>query len=153
MNTIPQNLDGAGLRIAIVQSRFNEAIVKRMAVTCEKTLLAQGVNAHDIDFATVPGALEIPLMLQTFALTGRYNAMIALGAVIRGDTYHFEIVCNESARALMDVSLDCGVPVANAILTTNSDEQALERIEEKSSEAALVAIEMAHLVKAVRNPQ
>ena len=153
MNSIQQNLDGAGLRIAIVQSRFNEAIVKRMAATCEKTLLAHGVSAHDIDFATVPGALEIPLMLQTFALTGRYDAMIALGAVIRGDTYHFEIVCNESARALMDVSLDCGVPVANAILTTNSDEQALERIEEKSAEAALVAIEMAHLVKAVRNPQ
>ena len=153
MNSIQPNYAGAGLRIGIVQSRFNEKIVNVMAAACVKALVDHGVNSREIDLFTVPGALEIPLMLQTLALTDRYNALIALGAVVRGETFHFEIVCNESARGVMDVSLETGVPVANAILTTDSDEQAMARVEEKSTDAARLAIEMAHLLKAVRNPE
>ena len=153
MNSIQPNYSGAGLKIGIVQSRFNEKIVNVMAAACVKALVEHGVSTHEIDLYTVPGALEIPLMLQTLALTARYNALIALGAVVRGETYHFEIVCNESARGVMDVSLDTGVPVANAILTTDSDEQAIARVEEKSTDAARLAIEMAHLLKSVRNPE
>jgi len=152
MNSIQPDFTGKGLRIGLVQSRFNEAIVDRMSAACEKALLAHGVLAQDIDRVTVPGALEIPLALQTFALTERYDALIALGAVIRGETYHFEVVSNESARGVLDVSLETGVPVANAILTTDTEEQALSRIEEKSSEAARVAIEMARLLRHIRKP-
>lgn len=152
MNSIEPDFSGKGLRIGMVQSRFNGAIVDRMSAACEKVLLANGVAARDIDRVTVPGALEIPLALQTFALTERYDALIALGAVIRGETYHFEIVSNESARGVLDVSLETGVPIANAILTTDTEEQALSRIEEKSADAARVAIEMAHLVQLIRKP-
>jgi 6,7-dimethyl-8-ribityllumazine synthase len=150
MNSIKPDFSGKGLRIGMVQSRFNEAIVGQMAAACEKALLAHGVVAGDIEHVTVPGALEIPLALQAFALTERFDALIALGAVIRGETYHFEIVANESARGVLDVSLETGLPIANAILTTDTEEQALSRIEEKSAEAARVAIEMAHLVQRVR---
>lgn len=152
MNSIQPDFSGKGLRIGMVQSRFNQAIVDRMSAACEKALLAHGVVAQDIDRVTVPGALEIPLALQTFALTERYDALIALGAVIRGETYHFEIVSNESARGVLDVSLETGVPIANAILTTDTEEQALSRIEEKAADAARVAIEMAHLVQLIRKP-
>lgn len=152
MNSIEPDFSGKGLRIGMVQSRFNGDIVDRMSAACEKALLAHGVAARDIDRVTVPGALEIPLALQTFALTERYDALIALGAVIRGETYHFEIVSNESARGVLDVSLETGVPIANAILTTDTEEQALSRIEEKSADAARVAIEMAHLVQLIRKP-
>jgi 6,7-dimethyl-8-ribityllumazine synthase len=152
MKSHPPDLSGKGLRIGIVQSRFNEALVQRMAKACMKALVEAGVKADDIDHVTVPGALEIPLALQTFALTGNYHALIALGAVVRGETYHFEVVSNESARGVMDVSLQTGMPVANAILTVNTGEQALARVDEKSAEAALVAIEMAHLVQGIRKP-
>jgi 6,7-dimethyl-8-ribityllumazine synthase len=153
MNILSPNFAGAGLRVGIVQSRYNEHVVNKMTAYCEKELLARGVIPDDIDHATVPGALEIPLALQTLALTERYDALIAVGAVIRGETYHFEVVANQSARGVMEVMLETGVPVANAILTTDTEQQALERIEEKSAEAARVAIEMANLVKAVRKPQ
>jgi len=152
MKSHPPDLSGKGLRIGIVQSRFNEALVQRMAKACMKALVEAGVKADDIDHVTVPGALEIPLALQAFALTGNYHALIALGAVVRGETYHFEVVSNESARGVMDVSLQTGMPVANAILTVNTGEQALARVDEKSAEAALVAIEMAHLVQGIRKP-
>ncbi len=150
MNSIPSDLNGTGLRIGVVQSRFNERIVAAMAAACEKELIARGVGANSIDHVTVPGALEIPLAVQTLALTDRYHALVALGAVIRGETYHFEVVSNESARGVMEVALETGIPVANAILTTDTDEQALARIEEKSADAARVAIEMANLVRAMR---
>ena len=147
------NHDGNGLRIGIVQSRFNADIVSRMTEACRAELVRIGVAAEDIDLATVPGALEIPLVLQSMALTGRFDALVALGAVIRGETYHFEVVSNESARGVMDVALETGIPVANAILTTNDDAQAEVRIAEKSAEAARVAVEMARLVQAVRGSQ
>lgn len=144
------NHDGTGLHIGIVQSRFNEGIVNRMTQACRAELMRIGVAAEDVDLATVPGALEIPLALQSMALTGRYHALVALGAVIRGETYHFEVVSNESARGVMDVALQTGVPVANAILTTNDDAQAEARVSEKAAEAARVAVEMARLLQAVK---
>ncbi|MBL8517987.1 MAG: 6,7-dimethyl-8-ribityllumazine synthase [Betaproteobacteria bacterium] len=150
MTTFPLSHDGAALRIGIVQSRFNESIVSRMTDACRAELVRIGVAAADIDLATVPGALEIPLALQAMALTGRYHALVALGAVIRGETYHFEVVSNESARGVMDVSLQTGVPVANAILTTHDDAQAEARVAEKAAEAARVSVEMARLLQAVK---
>jgi 6,7-dimethyl-8-ribityllumazine synthase len=101
----------------------------------------------DITLATVPGALEIPLVLQKMAASGKYDALIALGAVIRGETYHFELVANESGSGVTRVMLDSRLPIANAILTTEDDDQALVRMHEKGSDAALVAIEMANLLK------
>ncbi len=106
-----------------------------------------GVCEDDITLATVPGALEIPLVLLHMADSEKYDALIALGAVIRGDTYHFEVVSNESARGVGDVQLSCGVPIANAILTTENDDQALARISAKGAEAAEAAIEMANLLR------
>lgn len=150
MTSFSINHDGTGLRVGIVQSRFNESVVTRMTAACRAELVRIGVAATDIDLATVPGALEIPLALQSMALTGRYDALIALGAVIRGETYHFEVVSNESARGVMEVALETGVPVANAILTTNDDAQAEARIDEKAAEAARVAVEMARLLRDVK---
>ena len=146
MNTISPNVDGRGFRIGIVQSRFNEPIVVKMLTACVGELLAHGVSAADIDHITVPGALEIPIALQSMALTRNYHALVAIGAVIRGDTYHFEVVSNESCRGLMDVSLETGVPIANGILTTNTDAQAEARVVEKGADCARVAIEMAHAI-------
>ncbi|MDP1593186.1 MAG: 6,7-dimethyl-8-ribityllumazine synthase [Gallionella sp.] len=147
MKEIEKNLDGKGLRIGIVQSRFNPEICEGLLAACRAQLVQQGVAEDDITLATVPGALEISLVLLHMADSEKYDALIALGAVIRGDTYHFEVVSNESARGVGDVQLACGVPVANAILTTDTDEQALVRISVKGSEAALVAIEMANLLR------
>lgn len=150
MNQLEQNLDGAGLKIGIVMSRFNPEVGQGLLAACEKALLGQGVKAEDITLATVPGALEIPLALRTMAQKGDYQALIAMGAVIRGETYHFEVVSNESAAGIMNVQLAYGVPVANAVLTTNDDDQAMARVEEKGRDAAQVAIEMARLVEALR---
>lgn len=150
MKEIEINLNGAGMRIGIVQSRFNEVVCEGLLAACRAKLIQQGVSESDLVLATVPGALEIPLVLQTMAQSGKFDALIALGAVIRGDTYHFEVVSNESARGVGEVQLRGGVPVANAILTTDSDEQAEVRMSVKGAEAALVAIEMANLLKAVR---
>jgi len=147
MREIEQNLDGKGLRIGIVQSRFNPDICEGLLAACRAQLTQQGVAEADITLATVPGALEISLVLLHMADSEKYDALIALGAVVRGDTYHFEVVSNESARGVGDVQLSCGIPIANAILTTDTDEQALARISVKGSEAALVAIEMANLLK------
>ncbi|MDO9011549.1 MAG: 6,7-dimethyl-8-ribityllumazine synthase [Gallionella sp.] len=147
MKEIEKNLDGKGLRIGIVQSRFNPEICEGLLAACRAQLVQQGVAEDDITLATVPGALEISLVLLHMADSEKYDALIALGAVVRGDTYHFEVVSNESARGVGDVQLACGVPIANAILTTDTDEQALVRISVKGSEAALVAIEMANLLR------
>ncbi|MFI5106369.1 MAG: 6,7-dimethyl-8-ribityllumazine synthase, partial [Terriglobales bacterium] len=114
---------------------------------CRESLVKHGVREEDITLATVPGALEIAPVLQRMALSGKFDALIALGAVIRGDTYHFEVVANESARCVGEVQLQTGVPIANAILTTDNDEQAIARMHVKGSEAALVAIEMANLMR------
>lgn len=149
MNEIEKNQNGAGMRIGIVQSRFNEVICEGLLAACRAQLIQQGVRDADITLASVPGALEIPLSLQHMALSGKFDALIALGAVVRGDTYHFEIVANESARGVSEVQLHSGVPIANAILTTDNDGQAEGRMNTKGAEAALVAIEMANLLKAL----
>ena len=128
-------------RIGVVHSRFNEEICNALLETARAELSKSGVEA---EFVAVAGALEIPLALQWLAQSGRFDALAAIGAVIRGDTYHFEIVANESARGLMDVALETGLPVANGILTTDTEAQALER-KDKGAEAVRVAIEMARL--------
>ena len=150
MNIIKPNLDGSALKIGIVQSRFNEPVVMKMNQACVDALLAHGVKVANITHITVPGALEIPIALQTIALTHQFNALIAIGAVIRGETYHVEVVSNDSCRGVMDVMLETGVPIANGILTVNSDEQALARVVEKGGDCARAAIEMAHAVALLR---
>ena len=154
MTAFAPSLKGEGLAVAIVWSRFNEDIVRELLTACDRELVNLGVAPADIDVVSVPGALEIPLALQALALRTRgfgrrYDALVALGAVIRGDTYHFEVVSNESARGILDVQLETGIPVANAVLTTSTEEQARERAPVKGAEAARVAVEMANLLKAV----
>jgi 6,7-dimethyl-8-ribityllumazine synthase len=142
-----KDLDGKGLRVGIVMSRFNIDVCEGLLGACTATLLKQGVAEKDVVLATVPGALEIPLVLQKMAKSGKFDALIGLGAVIRGDTYHFELVSNEAGSGVTRVALDAGIPIANGVLTTDTDEQALERMSEKGSDAALVAIEVAKLLK------
>jgi len=149
MKELEKNLDGKGLRVGLVQSRFNRVVCEGLLASCRAELVRLGVDDGDVTLATVPGALEIPLVLQQMAMSGRFDALVALGAVIRGDTYHFEVVSNESARGVGEVQLHCGVPVANAILTTDTDEQAEARMSVKGAEAAQAAIEMANLRKAL----
>lgn len=149
MDKIQINLDGTGKKVGVVLSRFNSNIGDGLLAACYAELLKLGVAAEDIRIATVPGALETPLTLQHMALSERFDALIALGAIIRGETYHFEVVANESARGISEVQLNTGVPVANAVLTTEDDDQALARMQIKGAEAAQVAIEMANLVRAL----
>jgi 6,7-dimethyl-8-ribityllumazine synthase len=146
---IEKNLSGAGMQIGIVLSRFNSDIGDGLLSACKSELLNLGVATDDITIATVPGALETPLILQHMALSEKFDALIALGAIIRGETYHFEVVSNESARGISEVQLNTGVPVANAVLTTEDDDQALARMHIKGAEAAQAAIEMANLVRAL----
>jgi 6,7-dimethyl-8-ribityllumazine synthase len=143
---IEANTEGNNLRIGIVMSRFNEEICKGLLDACLDALQKKGVVMQNICIATVPGALEIPITLQAMANSNKYDALIALGAVIRGETYHFEVVANESAHGVSQVQLDTGIPVANAILTTNNEKEANQRVAEKGRDAALVAIEMANLL-------
>jgi 6,7-dimethyl-8-ribityllumazine synthase len=143
---VEPDLDGEGLRIGIVVGRFNEEVGEGLLEACTAKLVEHGVQPDDIRVVTVPGALEVPLVLQKLATSGHYDALIALGAVIRGETYHFEIVSNESASGIATVALDNGVPIANGILTTENDEQALERAPQKGADCALAAIEMANLM-------
>lgn len=149
MREIEKNLDGAGMQIGIVLSRFNSNIGDGLLSACKGELLKLGVASDAITIATVPGALETPLILQHMALSEKYDALIALGAIIRGETYHFEVVANESARGISEVQLNTGVPVANAVLTTEDDEQAIARMHVKGAEAAQVAVEMYNLVRAL----
>jgi len=141
------DLNGSGLRIGIVVSRFNPEVGEGLLQACTEALRQHGTRAEDVRIVSVPGALEVPLALQKMANTGRFDALIALGAVIRGETYHFEVVSNESASGITTVALDTGVPVANGILTTNTDEQALARVAEKGADCAAAAIEMANLLR------
>ena len=151
MREIKPVLNGAELRVAVVRGRFNEAIGAGLLAACLERLTALGVAPGRVTVVSVPGALEIPLALQQLAATGHYDALIALGAVVRGDTYHFEVVSNESAAGVTQVQLDAGVPVANGILTTDTEEQAMERVRQKGSDCAAVAVEMANLIGEIRN--
>jgi len=146
---IQKNLNGKGMQVGIVLSRFNSNIGEGLLESCKAELLKLGVADEDITVATVPGALETPLILQHMALSEKYDALIALGAIIRGETYHFEVVANESARGISEVQLNTGVPVANAVLTTENDDQAIARMHVKGAEAAQVAVEMYQLVRAL----
>jgi len=146
---IEKNLNGKGMQVGIVLSRFNSDIGEGLLSACKSELLKLGVESDDITIATVPGALETPLILQHMALSEKYDALIALGAIIRGETYHFEVVANESARGISEVQLNTGVPVANAVLTTEDDDQAIARMHIKGAESAQVAVEMYNLVRAL----
>ena len=153
MKKIEQNLNGEGLRIGIVQSRFNADICDGLLDACLAELHRLLVRDADITLATVPGALESPLVLAKMARTSRFDGLIALGAIVRGETYHFEIVSNESARGIAQVQLETGMPIANAILTTEDDAQAFARMRIKGTEAAQVAIEMINLARCLSLPQ
>ena len=143
------DFDGAGLRIGIVQARFNEDICHGLRAACLTELKHLGVDDQDVLLVTVPGALEIPLALQKMAESGQFDALIALGAVVRGETYHFELVANESGAGIQRIGLDHGIPIANAVLTTENDDQAEVRMSGKGADAARVAVEMANLVAAM----
>ncbi len=136
--------EGAGLRVGVVVSRFNGDIVAKLLERARAELGRLGVRPQDVIEASVPGALEIPLVLQWMAQSERYDALVAIGAVIRGETYHFEVVAGESARGVMDVALEFGIPVANGILTTENEAQALARLD-KGAEAVRAALELARL--------
>jgi len=137
------------LRVGIVLARFNPAIGDALLAGAERALSEAGVGDSAITVATVPGALEAPLALQRMAQTGDYDALVALGAVIRGETYHFEIVANESAAGVASVQLEFGIPIGNGILTTDTEAQASARAEAKGRDAALAALEMANLLDAI----
>ena len=138
-------LDGRGLRIGIVQARFNEDITDALAAACLAELSALGVATEDITHLRVPGALEVPVALQALAQRGGYQALVALGCIVRGETYHFELVANESGASVSRIALDHRLPIANAILTTENLEQAVARQTDKGRDAARVAVEMARL--------
>ena len=150
IDEIDPNLAGAGIRVGIVMARFNLNIGEGLLSACTDELLQLGVARSDIRIVTVPGALEIPLVLQTMANSGKYDALVALGAVIRGETYHFELVSNEMGAGVTRIGLDTGLPIANGVLTTEDDDQAVARMREKGADCARAAVEMANLLKAVR---
>ena len=131
------------MRLGIVASRFNETLASELLERAKKEAERLGAQASVV---SVPGALEIPVTLQWMAQSGRFDALVAIGMVIRGETYHFEVVANESARGVMEVALECGLPVANGILTTDDEAQAQARLD-KGAEAVRVALEMAKLRK------
>ena len=139
-------LDGKKLVIGVVQARFNENVTNALATACLRELAALGVEAKHITHVKVPGALEVASALQAMAETNRYDALIALGCIIRGETYHFELVANESGAAVTRVALDFQLPIANAILTTENVAQAQARQTEKGLDAARVAVEMVNLL-------
>ena len=146
---IEPNFRGDERRVAIVQSRFNRSIGEGLLASALRALREAGVADDRITVMTVPGALEIPLALQRLAQSGDYDALVALGAVIRGDTYHFDIVANESAAGVAGVQLEFGVPIGNGILTCDTDAQAETRMATKGAEAALAALELANLLDAI----
>ena len=142
-------LDGKKLSIGIVQARFNESVTNALAQACKQELLALGVEEKNITLVRVPGALEVACALQALAESDKFDALIALGCIIRGETYHFELVANESGSAVTRLALDYQLPIANAILTTENLAQARARQDEKGRDAARVAIEMAHVLNAL----
>ena len=137
------------LRVGIVLSRFNAAIGEPLLEGALRALGEAGADESSVTVVTVPGALETPLALQRMAQTGDYDALVALGAVVRGETFHFEIVATESASGLASVQLEFGIPIGNGILTTETEEQALSRASVKGYEAAMAAVEMANLLDAI----
>jgi len=139
-------MDGRKLKIGIVQARFNESVTDALAAACKAELEVLGVSAKQIVHITVPGALEVPIALQALAEQDEFDALVALGCIIRGETYHFELVANESGAAVTRVGLDYQLPIANAILTTENMEQAIARQDDKGRDAARVAVEMANLL-------
>jgi len=146
---IEASADGGGKRVAIVCSRFNPDIGKGLLAGALRALKDAGVSDDRITVVTVPGALETPLALQRLAQSRRFDALVALGAVIRGDTYHFDIVANESAAGVTSVALEFGIPIGNGILTCNTDAQAVARMDAKGHEAAMAALELANLLDAI----
>ncbi len=146
---IAPNVSGEGRRVGIVVSRFNGAIGERLLAGALRALSDARVPEGDIVIVTVPGALETPLALQRLAQAADCDALVALGAVIRGDTYHFEIVANESASGVASVQLEFGIPVGNGVLTTDTEEQADARADAKGYEAAQAALELANLLDAI----
>jgi len=142
-------LDGRKLAVAIVQARFNESITNALAEACRAELGALGLQAKNIEHVMVPGALEVPLALQALAEQNNFDALIALGCIIRGETYHFELVANESGAGVTRVALDYQIPIANAILTVENMEQAVARQSDKGRDAARVAVEMANLMDSI----
>ena len=144
-----ERMNGKKLTIGIVQARFNEPITNALAAACKTELAALGVLEKHIDHILVPGALEVPLALQAMAEKSKYDALIALGCIIRGETYHFELVANESGAGVSRIALDYQLPIANAILTTENLEQAIARKTEKGRDAARVAVEMANLLEEI----
>ena len=147
LETSDKRLVGNKLHVGIVQARFNAAITDALAQACEAELVALGVSAGNIVRVQVPGALEVPTALQAMAESEHYDALIALGCIIRGETYHFELVANESGAGVSRVALDYQIPIANAILTTENLEQAIARQTDKGRDAARVAVEMANLME------
>ena len=143
-------LEGEGLRIGIVRARFNDAVTAALARACLSELAALGVLERHIRQVSVPGALEIALALKSMAESDDYDALIALGCIIRGETYHFELVANESGAGVTRVGLDHLLPIANAILTVENEAQAWDRVEDKGRDAARVAVEMANLMDDIR---
>jgi len=141
------------MRVGVVVSKFNAEIGERLLQSALKALADSGVAESAISIASVPGALEAPLALQRMAQTGDYDALVALGAVIRGETYHFEIVANESAAGVSSVQLEFGIPIGNGILTCDTDEQAKARMDQKGFEAAQVALELADLLGRIGGPR
>ena len=148
MKELRGELQGAGLTIGVVWSRFNEPVVRRELDACLGRLRELGVPEDRLWVLSVPGALEIPVVLRRLAAAGRFSALVALGAVIRGETYHFELVANESAAGITRVQLDNVLPIANGVLTTGTDEQALARVVQKGRDCAEAAVEMARLLAA-----
>jgi len=149
VGVLAADLNGQGLHIGIVQARFNEVHCLALRTACIEELIALGVAQEDIKLVTVPGALEIPFALQKLVETGEFDGFIALGAVIRGQTYHFELVSNESAAGITRISLDSGLPIANGVLTCETDEQAQVRAGEKGADCAKAVVEMANLALAL----
>ena len=149
VGVLEADLTGQDFRIGIVQARFNEEHCVALSNACITELLRLGVAQEDIRLVTVPGALEIPFALQKLAETGEFDGLVALGAVIRGETYHFELVSNESAAGITRVSIDTGLPIANGILTCDTDEQASVRVNVKGADCARAVIEMANLALAL----
>jgi 6,7-dimethyl-8-ribityllumazine synthase len=140
-------LDGKGLKIGVVRARFNHTITEGLLVACIDTLVKLGVDEADIRLVDVAGALEIPVVLKRMADSGRFDALVAIGCVIRGETYHFEVVSNESNAGITRVQLDTGVPIGNAVLTLENEDQAVVRMDEKGVDVARVAVEMACILK------
>jgi 6,7-dimethyl-8-ribityllumazine synthase len=149
LQELEPKLDASGLRIGIAVARFNEKVGEGLLSACTVALRKHGVTDSDVLIVTVPGALELPLVLQKLAQSRRFDALIALGAVIRGETYHFEIVSNESASGITSVQLDTGIPIANGVLTCDTDDQAAERMQQKGAECAAAAIEMVNLLRSI----